>query len=243
MSTTEWLSRTELLLGRDTVKKLADARVLVAGLGGVGAYAAELICRAGVGRMTIVDGDNVDATNRNRQLLALRSNEGHAKAEVMAKRLKDINPDAEITAIDEFIKDERMEEILSEPYDYVLDGIDTLSPKVAFAKICMRNKLKLVSSMGAGGKLDPGQIQVADIEKSYNCKLARAMRKRLHRAGITTGFKVVFSPELVREEAVLRLNEEEEIQKSVVGTISYMPPIFGCMCASVVIRDLAEEPQ
>jgi tRNA A37 threonylcarbamoyladenosine dehydratase len=238
----EWQSRTELLLGKKSLDKLAGSHVLVVGLGGVGAYAAELICRAGIGKMTIVDGDSVDVTNRNRQLLGLIKDQGREKASVMAERLKQINPDAEINPINEFIKDDRMKEILAQPYDYVVDAIDTLSPKVFLAKIALENGLKLVSSMGAGGKTDPEKVMIDDIDKSYNCKLARAMRKRLHRMGITSGFKVVFSPEPVNENAVLTLNEDQENQKSIVGTISYMPAIFGCMCASIVIRDLAEIP-
>jgi tRNA A37 threonylcarbamoyladenosine dehydratase len=238
--TPEWQSRTELLLGKKSLDKLSGSHVLVVGLGGVGAYAAELICRAGVGKMTIIDGDSVDTTNRNRQLLGLLQDQGRDKAHVMAERLKQINPDAEINPINEFIKDDRMKEILAQPYDYVVDAIDTLSPKVFLAKIALENGLRLVSSMGAGGKTDPEKIMIDDIDKSYNCKLARAMRKRLHRMGITSGFKVVFSPEPVNENAVLTLNEDQENQKSIVGTISYMPAIFGCMCASVVIRDLSQ---
>ena len=169
---------------------------------------------------------------------ALVSTLGKRKAYIVAGRLKDINPDVDLIVIDEFIKDDRMKDILAVRYDYVVDAIDTLSPKVFLVRISLENGLRVVSSMGSGGKLDPEKIRVADISESYNCRLARAMRKRLHRMNINTGFKVVFSPEDVPDSAVLSPDEEMENQKSTVGTISYMPAIFGCMCASIVIRDI-----
>ena len=236
----DWQERTALLIGEEALEKLASSHVLVVGLGGVGAYAAEQLCRAGIGKLTIIDGDKIESTNRNRQLPALSSTTGRRKVSVMEERLKDINPAVEIIGIDEFIKDDRMKEILSSKYDYVVDAIDTLSPKVFLVRISLENGYKVVSSMGSGGKLDPEKIKIADISKSYNCRLARAMRKRLHRMGITKGFNVVFSPEDVPDSAVLSPDEEMENQKSTVGTISYMPAIFGCVCASVVIRDLTE---
>jgi tRNA A37 threonylcarbamoyladenosine dehydratase len=235
----QWLSRTELLTGKEKLLALREKHVLVAGLGGVGAMAAEQICRAGVGRMTIIDGDTVHPSNRNRQLAALKSTEGIAKTEVMAKRLLDINPDLQLTVIYEYMKDERTIEILEQGYDYVVDAIDTLSPKVFFLFHCVRLGLPVVSSMGAGGKYDPMQVAVADINDSYNCKLAYYMRKRLHKMGVWTGIKVIFSPEVVERSSVI-LQEGESNKKSNVGTISYMPAIFGCFCASVVLRDLME---
>jgi len=234
----QWLSRTELLTGKEKLLALREKHV-VAGLGGVGAMAAEQICRAGVGRMTIIDGDTVHPSNRNRQLAALKSTEGIAKTEVMAKRLLDINPDLQLTVIYEYMKDERTIEILEQGYDYVVDAIDTLSPKVFFLFHCVRLGLPVVSSMGAGGKYDPKQVAVADINDSYNCKLAYYMRKRLHKMGVWTGIKVIFSPEVVERSSVI-LQEGESNKKSNVGTISYMPAIFGCFCASVVLRDLME---
>ena len=236
VSMKDWLSRTELLLGRERLEKLAAANVLVVGLGGVGAYAAEMLCRAGVGKMTIVDGDNINSTNINRQLHALTSTIGSSKTEVMADRLRDINPDLKLNTINEFIRDERMIEILDKGYDYVVDAIDTLSPKIFLIYHSVQKKIPVVSSMGAGGKLDPTLIQIADISKSYNCKLARTLRKRLHKLGIRKGFKTVFSPEDVPEKSIILT--EEQNKKSNVGTISYMPAMFGCACASVVIRDL-----
>ena len=234
----DWLSRTELLLGRERLEKLRNSNVLVVGLGGVGAYAAEMICRAGVGRMTIVDGDSINPNNRNRQLPALVSTEGKQKAVVMGERLLDINPDLDLTVVQEYIRDERMIEILDRGFDYVVDAIDTLSPKIFLVYHSVTRKLPVVSSMGAGGKMDTMQVRISDISESYNCKLARILRKRLHKLGVRDGVKVVFSPELVPGESIIRV-EGERNKKSNVGTISYMPPAFGCALASVVINDLA----
>lgn len=235
-----WQERTALMLGKTKMEKLKHAHVLVVGLGGVGAYAAEQLCRAGIGKMTIVDGDVVEMTNRNRQLPALISNQGQSKAEIMGQRFRDINPDIELHVINEYLKDERMIEVLEEArYDYVVDAIDTLSPKVFLIYHSMQLGLPIVSSMGAGGKLDPSLVQVSDIAKSFNCKLARMLRKRLYKLGIRKGVKVVFSPEEVDKERVKL--EEGQNKKSTVGTISYMPPLFGCFCSSVVIRDLLEK--
>jgi tRNA threonylcarbamoyladenosine dehydratase len=241
MPNPQWLSRTELLVGNENLRALRDKHVLIAGLGGVGAMAAEQICRTGIGMLTIIDGDTVHTSNRNRQLPALKSTEGIAKTEVMSKRLIDINPDLKLTVINEFMKDDRTIEILQHGYDYVVDAIDTLSPKVFFLFNCVQMGLPVVSSMGAGGKFDPGLVQIADINDSYNCKLAYYMRKRLHKMGVWKGIKVVFSPEVVDRSSVI-LQEGESNKKSNVGTISYMPAVFGCFCASVVIRDLLNLP-
>jgi tRNA A37 threonylcarbamoyladenosine dehydratase len=235
---TDWLSRSELCIGPEALSRLKSANVLVVGLGGVGAFAAEMICRAGTGAMTIVDGDTVHTTNRNRQLPALVSTEGKPKAEVMGQRLLDINPDLKLTVIQEYIKDERMTEILDMGFDYVVDAIDTLAPKVFLIYHSINRKLPLVSSMGAGGKFDPTAIRISDISETTDCTLARILRKRLHRLGIREGFKAVYSPEAVDKKRV-RLAEGERNKASVVGTISYMPAAFGISCASVVIRDLA----
>lgn len=234
-----WLERTELLLGVEKIEKLKNSHVLVVGLGGVGAYAAEQICRAGVGEMTIIDGDSIHITNKNRQLPALTSSLGQPKAEYMGKRLLDINPELNLHVIQEYIRDERMKEIISQPYDYVVDAIDTLSPKIFLIHDSIKFGHRVVSSMGAGGKVDPMLVEVADISESYNCPLARILRKRLSRLGIKEGFKVVFSPEEIPEGSS-RPCEGEPNKKTTVGTISYMPPIFGCFIASVVIRDLVE---
>ena len=236
-----WLSRTELILGKEGVEKLKTSNVLVVGLGGVGAYAAEMICRSGVGAMTIVDGDTVHTSNRNRQLPALKSTEGISKAEVMGTRLRDINPGVRLTIINEYIRDERMVEILDRGYDYVVDAIDTLSPKIFLIHHSLQRKLPVVSSMGAGGKFDPIKIAISDISRTSDCTLARILRKRLHRLGIREGFTAVYSPEGIDKSKVVPTNGEQN-KASIVGTISYMPAAFGIACASVVIRDLAGIP-
>ncbi len=235
---THWLSRTELCIGSDALMKLRSSNVLVVGLGGVGAFAAEMICRAGIGAMAIVDGDTVHITNRNRQLPALVSTEGKSKARVMGDRLIDINPELKLTVIEEYIKDERMIEILEEKFDYVVDAIDTLAPKVFLIYHSINMKMPVVSSMGAGGKFDPTKISIADISETTDCTLARILRKRLHRLGVREGFKAVYSPEVIDKTKVKEVAGEKN-KASIVGTVSYMPAAFGIACASVVIREIA----
>jgi tRNA threonylcarbamoyladenosine dehydratase len=239
MNSTNWLSRTELLVGKEKLDTLRMSHVLVVGLGGVGGYAAEMICRAGVGRMTIIDGDTIHNSNRNRQLIALCSTQDKSKTSIMASRLKDINPELDITAMDEYLRDEAMVELLKQPFDYVVDAIDTLSPKVYLIYHCVKNKLRIISSMGSGGKFDPSQIRIDDISKSYNCRLACLLRKRLRKLDVTSGVKVVYSTEQVDKENII-LCENERNKKSIVGTISYVPAVFGCFMASAVIRDLLD---
>lgn len=234
-----WLERTELLLGNEKLRLLKQANVLVVGLGGVGAYAAEMIARSGVGRMTIVDSDNVQASNINRQLIALHSTTGKSKSMLLADRIKDINPEILLTVIQEYIRDESTDELLDRGFDYVVDAIDTLSPKVNLIKGCLDRSIPVVSCMGAGAKTDPTLLEIKDISKTHHCPLAHMLRKRLHKAGIRKGFYAVFSPEPVREGSMITC--EEANKKSNVGTISYMPAIFGCSCASVVVRSLIGE--
>lgn len=236
-----WNERTLLLIGEENYHKLEQAHVLVVGLGGVGAYAAEMICRAGVGEMTIVDADVVSPSNRNRQLPALKSTHGMLKSEVMEARLLDINPKLKLHVVAKYIKDEEADILLdSAKFDFVVDCIDTLAPKVNLIKKTLERQLPLVSSMGAGAKTDPTKIEIKDISKSHHCPLAHMLRKRLSKLGIKKGFQVVFSSEMARPEAVI-LVENEQNKKSTVGTISYMPPLFGCHCASVAIRSLLGE--
>ncbi len=238
--TDNWLERTELLLGAEKLEILKKAHVLVVGLGGVGAYAAEMIARAGVGRMTVADADVVSPSNINRQLIALHSTVGRSKAELVAERLRDINPDIELTVINDYIKDEATYTLLDAArYDYVVDAIDTLSPKMALIIAALERGYPLVSSMGAGAKTDPTKLEIADIGKTHHCPLAHMLRKRLHKAGIRSGFHAVFSPEPIREGAMILC--EEQNKKSNVGTISYTPAMFGIGCASVVIRGLIGE--
>ena len=237
---TNWLERTELLLGEEKLATLKNANVLVVGVGGVGAYAAEMIVRSGVGRMTIADADKVSPTNINRQLVALHSTVGREKCDILADRLKDINPELQLTVVNRFIKDDETDALLdSDKFDYVVDAIDTLSPKLALIKGALDRGIRIVSSMGAGAKTDPTLMEIKDIAKTHHCPLAHMLRKRLHKIGIKRGFWAVFSPEPVREGAMILC--EEQNKKSNVGTISYIPALFGIGCASVVIRDLIGE--
>lgn len=232
-----WNKRTELLIGKEQIENLKIKNVLIAGLGGVGSYAAEMICRAGIGNITIVDHDTISVANINRQLHALYSNIGKYKTDVMAKRLMDINPELNITKRTVFLKDNTHNEILLEQkYDYVIDAIDTLSPKIYLIYHALQNGMKVVSALGSGAKFDPLKITVCDISETYKCRLAYYVRKHLHKLGIQSGFNVVFSPEDCPKSATV-LTDNELNKKSIVGTISYMPSIFGCICASVVIRD------
>ena len=234
------MERTELLLGEEKLNILKNANVLVVGVGGVGAYAAEMIVRAGVGRMTIADADKVSESNINRQLVALHSTIGREKCDILADRLKDINPALQLTVVNRFIKDDETDTLLdSDKFDYVVDAIDTLSPKLALIKGAMDRGIRIVSSMGAGAKTDPTLMEIKDIAKTHHCPLAHMLRKRLHKIGIKRGFWAVFSPEPVREGAMILC--EEQNKKSNVGTISYIPALFGIGCASVVIRDLIGE--
>lgn len=238
--TDNWLERTTLLLGEEKLEQLKRASVLVVGLGGVGAYAAEMIARAGVGRMTIADADTVSATNINRQLIALHSTIGREKSDLMAERLRDINPEIELTVINRFIKDDETDALLdSDHFDFVVDAIDTLSPKLALIKGALDRGIPLVSSMGAGAKTDPTKMEICDISRTHHCPLAHMLRKRLHKIGIRKGFHAVFSPEPVREGAMILC--EEQNKKSNTGTISYIPALFGIGCASVVVRSLIGE--
>lgn len=237
MGTNTWQERTSLLIKEANLNKLHRSHVFVAGLGGVGAYAAEMLCRAGVGNLTIADADHVSSSNRNRQLLALSSTEGKQKASLMRERLFDINPGLQVTAIDVFLRDDLTNKVLETPFDYVVDAIDTLSPKIYLIHGALSRQLPLVSSMGAGGKMDPSKVKVTDFSETYHCNLARMLRKRLRKLGVSGGFKTVFSTEPVMHDAMFRV-ENESNKKSTMGTISYMPAIFGCFCASVVIRDL-----
>ncbi len=236
-----WQERTIQLLGTKSFERLERSNVLVVGLGGVGSMAAEMICRSGVGRMTIIDADTIHPSNVNRQLPATHETLERVKAEVMGERLKQINPGLELTVINEFIREERIPRILEEPFDYVVDAIDTLSPKIYLIYNTVKKGLKLASSMGSGGKVDPSQIRVADFGETYNCRLAYILRKKLRKLDVHGGFRVVFSTEQVPAEMVIPV-EGEPNKKSTVGTISYIPAIFGCTLASIVIRELAAIP-
>ncbi len=234
----DWKQRTRLLLGEEKSERLRQAHVLVVGVGGVGAYAAEMLCRAGVGRLTLVDADTVQPTNINRQLPALHSTLGQPKVEVLAARFRDINPEVELTVLPVFLKDENIPQLLDAArYDFVVDAIDTLAPKCHLIAEALRRRIKIVSSMGAGAKSDITQIRFADIWGTYHCGLSKAVRKRLQKMGIRHKLPVVFSTEQADPKAVL-LTDDERNKKSTCGTVSYMPAVFGCYLAEYVIRRL-----
>ncbi|APD07845.1 E1 ubiquitin-activating enzyme [Flavobacteriaceae bacterium UJ101] len=235
-----WLERTTLLLTQEKLNDLKNANVLIVGLGGVGSFAAEFVVRSGIGNLTIVDGDTIDTTNRNRQLPALISTIGKSKVEVVGNRLKDINAELNLTKINEFLTSGRMKEVvLSQEYDYIMDCIDSVSPKVDLIEIAKRHKIKIVSSMGAGGKMDPSQVKIRDLSKTKDCPLAKNIRKRLKKRKVDKGVRCVFSTELVREES-LCLTDGSNFKQSYYGTNSYMPALFGLYAASEVIRKLSK---
>ena len=235
-----WLERTELLLGEEKLNLLRNANVLVVGVGGVGAYAAEMLVRAGVGRMTIIDSDVVSPSNINRQLVALHSTIGQDKVEVLANRLRDINPQMELSARKCYLDVEGVEDLLREGYDFVVDAIDTVAPKVALLATCMRQGIAVVSSMGAGARTDLTQIRYADIADTFHCGLARAVRQRLRKMGVRGKLPVVFSTEEPHAEAVQEVVGERN-KRTTVGTVSYMPAVFGCYLAAYVIRRVTQQ--
>ena len=237
-----WKERTELLVGPEGLERLFESSVAVIGLGGVGAYAAEMLCRAGVGHLILLDSDVVSESNKNRQLIALDSTIGKPKSVVLAERLKDINPDVRLTLINCYLEEGGIQQLLGEhKVDFLVDAIDTLAPKIALIKYCVESGIPHVSSMGAGAKFDATAVRLADLSKSYNCPLAYILRKKLRKVGISKGFKVVFSEELPRREAIVAV--EERNKKSNVGTISYLPAVFGCVCAQAAVEHLLKALQ
>jgi tRNA A37 threonylcarbamoyladenosine dehydratase len=289
----DWRERTELQVGKEGVQRLENACVAIIGLGGVGAFAAEMLCRAGVGSFILADSDVIDITNKNRQLPALDSTIGRIKTEVIAERMRDINKDVKVKIISTYIEEDNLSAKLKlrrkecatkgdkiargsvgasesaaesgktvcgnvgasenmaegdkaargsvgeeewNEVDFVVDAIDTLSPKIALIQYCLQNKIPMVSSMGAGAKYDATKVRIAEIEKSFNCPLAYMLRKRLHKIGIRKGFKVVFSEEIPVKEAIVPC--EGRNKKSRTGTISYMPAVFGCVCAQAAIEHI-----
>ncbi|MBL7788458.1 MAG: tRNA threonylcarbamoyladenosine dehydratase [Chitinophagales bacterium] len=233
----EFLSRSELLIGASGLKKLQNAHILVIGLGGVGSYAAEALARAGIGEMTIVDGDHVVQSNINRQLQALHSSIGLSKSSLMVGRLKDVSPQLKINEVNRFLGPEDIEELLSQQFAYVLDCIDSVTPKLQVIKLCKQRKLRFISSMGAGGKMDPSRIKIADINETRDCFFSREIRKRLRKEHYNYGIKVVYSDEVVEKDK-MELTDGTNFKKSYYGTISYMPAMFGLTMASYVIRKL-----
>ncbi len=249
-------SRTELLIGKSGLATLADKHVMICGVGGVGSYAAEALGRAGVGHITLVDFDDICLTNLNRQIHALSSTVGQHKVEVMAARLHDINPAAEVIPVKAFFSKENAEELLRRRPDYVLDAIDHFTAKAALITICREQGIPVISSMGAANKLDPSKIHVDDISATRNCRMARSMRKILRKSGITSDVQVVYSTEEHREldpassgcgsDCICPNREEQtfrcEHRRVILGSISYLPSIFGLTMAGVVINGFLKQP-
>ena len=237
---TDWLQRTELLIGSDRLNQLKRANVLVVGMGGVGSFAAEFLCRAGIGTMTIIDGDRVDPSNKNRQIVALDSTFDMHKADVMAARMHDINPEIQLTVIKEFLTPDLMLDLVTPKFDWVLDCIDSLQPKLYFLGAAVTNGVKVASSMGAGGRVDPQKVRIAPIFETDCCRFAYKVRKGLRRKGFgDANIVAVYSEELVNRES-LQLTDGSNFKRSYYGTISYLPALFGLNLASVVIRDLMD---
>ncbi len=236
----KWKERSALLVKEEGLAKLENSNVLVVGLGGVGSFAAEFLARAGVGKMTIVDGDVVDETNINRQLIALHSTIGQSKVSLVAARLMDINPKLVLTELEEFLSPDRATEIVSNEFDYVIDCIDSVTPKLNLMIAAKRKKVKIVSSMGAGGKMDPAKVKVADISNTENCFLAKALKKRLKGVKIDKGIRAVFSSEIQDDES-LKTTDGNNYKKSFYGTNSYMPALFGLFAAQTAIKYLLEK--
>lgn len=234
-----WLERTELLIGKESVEKLKKSHVLVVGLGGIGSYAAEFIARSGVGTMTLIDGDVFDETNKNRQLTALDSTIGKNKAVVLGERLRDINPDLKLNILQEFVVPERVWEILDEfKPDCIMECIDSVAPKTEWIIAAIRLKIRIVSHFGAGGKMDPSRVSVVTLPNTYNCNLAGHVKKQLRKKGVDfKKVRAVYSSEVQLKES-LKMTNGLNFKKSFYGTISYMPAIFGLIGASDAIRYL-----
>lgn len=247
-------SRTEILIGPEGLQRLHGSTVAVFGLGGVGSFAAEALCRAGVGRLVLVDFDDICLTNVNRQLHALDGTVGRAKVQVMAERLRLINPQADIVPHKDFYEAANSDYLLSGGHDYVVDAIDHITSKLHLIRSCKERGLPIVSSMGAANKLDPARIRVADIAQTSTCRMAKVVRKLLRKQGIKNGVKVVYSTEEYREQAMpdagcrsdcICPNKEEqrfscEHRRTILGSISFIPSIFGLTMAGVVVNDLLE---
>lgn len=234
----EWTKRTELLLGKNKYERLRVSNVLVVGTGGVGAYAAEMLVRAGVGKLTLIDADCVQPSNINRQLCALHSTIGKPKVEVLGLRFMDINPKIELTLKEEYLSEDSVCELLdTSDYDFIVDAIDTIAPKCALIIEALRRRIPIVSSMGAGAKTDITQIRFADLWETYHCGLSKAVRNRLKREKMHRPLPVVFCSQQADVNAVLKV-EGERNKKTTTGTVCYMPAVFGCYLAQYVISRL-----
>lgn len=230
-------SRSELLLGRDAMKKLNNSHVAVFGIGGVGSYTVEALVRSGVGELTMIDNDTVSVTNINRQIIALNSTVGKAKVEVAKNRALDINPNIKIHTLKTFFTAENQSEIDFTEFDYVVDAIDTVSGKIALVEECQKAGVPIISSMGTGNKLDPTAFEVSDIFKTSVCPLAKVMRHELKKRGIKK-LKVVYS----KEEPKVHKGETDEKpqgRRSIPASVSFVPSVAGLIIAGEVIKDLS----
>ena len=235
----EKFSRTEMLVGADSIKKLSTSRVAVFGIGGVGGYVAEALARAGVGAIDLIDNDVVSESNINRQIIALSSTVGQLKTEVMRQRILDINSEAEIRCINKFVLPDNIDEFDFSAYDYVVDAIDTVSGKLAIIEKAYREGVPVISSMGTGNKLDPTRFEIADINKTSVCPLARVMRYELKKRGVKK-LKVLYS----KEEPIKPTNiQNNDKMKAVPGSISFVPSVAGLIIGGEVIKDLIKKGQ
>ncbi|ARU32618.1 tRNA threonylcarbamoyladenosine dehydratase [Sulfuriferula sp. AH1] len=240
MTTPPQFERTEILIGTAGIELLASKHVFVAGLGGVGSYCAEALARAGIGKLTLVDHDRVAPSNINRQLPALLSTIGASKIDLMRERILNINPNCRLATHQIFLTTENMTEYVPQDADYVIDCIDSLNCKVALVATSVQRGLNVASSMGAGNRLDPSRIKLADISNTEMCPLARIMRKRLHKLDIRKGILTVYSDEPPSRPLPPVAVDGPGRARAVNGTISYMPPLFGLMLAGEVIRRLLQ---
>ena len=236
--TSGWDDRTRLLVGDDGAARLGAARVLVAGVGGVGGYAAEMLARTGVGHLTLVDSDNVAVSNINRQLIATTRTVGRPKVDLFMVRFKEINPAISVSPLLEYITPDNVERLLAPGFDFVIDAIDTVAPKVALLSHCLRHRIPVVSSMGAGGRLHPERVGYFDLWETREDGLARAVRQRLKQAGLRRPLKTVASTEAPRRASVIELDERNK--RSSYGTVAPVPAAFGILLASHVINKLIE---
>lgn len=230
----EELSRTSALIGESNVQKLKEKKVIVLGVGGVGGYVCEALARTGVGQIDLVDSDKISLSNINRQIIALHSTVGQKKVEVMKSRIGDINKDIVVNAFDKFITKDNIDEFNLKNYDYVIDAIDTVSSKIAIAELCYNEGINVISSMGAGNKLNPCAFKVADIHKTTVCPLARAVRTELKKRGVKK-LKVVYS-----DETPVALPQIDEEGKRVPSSIAFIPSVAGLIIAAEVVKDLTK---
>ena len=237
-------SRLELLIGKEDMDRLRDGRVLLLGVGGVGSWVAETLARTAVGHLTLVDCDTVKPSNINRQVHALHSTIGRLKTDVMAERIRDINPDIDVTPLNLHLTPENLPELLDSNWSCVIDAIDERKPKFAAILHCIRHGIPILSSMGSANKMNPATVEITDISKTYGCPLAKLMRKALHKEGITKGLKVCFSPELpsVLQNGGYHADEAENPgERKPLGTISYLPALFGLRLAAEAIAMIREQ--